>query len=256
MNGNGTRGPGALGAPDLVERLGKAAGGYPDQRGLYLPNYYVPVPGEGERGEAEPPVPPEWRWLVEYAVELLMRKLRFANPGINVRLPSHHAAPFRAIMWTFETDAEVLSGAPLNATVEFNGQAVVPEGVRGVVADLGFWVYPTDLDNIVDDPLDAAFTLTRQGLAVPGLLDIRPGVVVGEQITDAGGSDDVWAAITSPRIVAPVSIEPGDVLAVRVTRTSLQPLRAVVRLQGYLYPIEVEGDGIVGTMADRGGAIE
>ena len=222
---------------------------------MFLENPHLAVPG-GRRRRRRARANADQLWLVHYAVAHLMKTLRYSNPGINVRLPSHIAPPFRASAFHFTlpagTTAPVFPGT--NFTVTFNGQSVVPEGLQGVISELSWLAFWEDADLIapVDDTL---LTIRRNGVAVPGFLSLRAGYDHSEGVTDIAGTEFNGVQVPSPKITAPIHLKPGDVIEVNVTddvASGTDP-NVELRLSGWLYPIEVEADGIVGTMADRGG---
>ena len=200
-------------------------------------------------------LPADLRALVDYGVARLMWYLRYANPGINVRLPSHVNPPFRSVQFTFQQITSV-TAATTSTTVTFNGQSVVPDGVRGVVSRMSFEVAQDNID-VLTFPQRARLTVVKNDQALPGFLDLIPGFTRLEELTDVSGAQIEGASISSPAIVSPITLEPGDRLQTQLRQIPVVGVAfdAYVTLQGWLYPIEVEADGIVGTLADRGGSL-
>ena len=251
------RGPGPLGYPDTTSRLAGELGasGHPSARGLIPQNYYRTTRGRGGRGgRGVRDIPAQWLTLVDYAVARLIHSLRYKNPGINVRLPSHIHPPFRAVQFSF-FQVQTAGAVPVTTQVTFNGQSVVPEGVQGVVSTLEVKATSNDQDTTVD-PTTVRFGINKNGLAVPGFLTIdgRVGFTQQESVTDIGGAEIRGANFEGPKIVSPIKLAPGDTLTTTIQLSGgATALRTLVFLAGWLYPIEVEADGIVGTLADRGG---
>lgn len=254
MNRPGFRGPGELAAPDLQTRLAETgAGGNSQARGLFPQNYWR----TRKRRTRKVQVRQSTVDAVEYLVSRLMRALRFENPGINVRLPSHVNPPFRSIQWTFQSYEETPSipALPTFTTITFNGNAAVPEGMRGVLSELQYWIESGDVDTILPTPYAVNLVVFKNSLPVPGYDNIRPGLFKMEGVDDIAGREYLGMSFPSPRAMVPITLEPGDVLQYAMVSSLGTPPDGYVRFQGWLYPVEIEADGIVGTLADRGGAI-
>lgn len=205
------------------------------------------------RGRArKPPVSEDWLWLVDYAVDRMMKALRYANPGVNVRLPSHIAPPFRSVAYNFQR-LDTASATGDQFFIAFNGQTVVPDGVQGVIANVEWVSYPGDTD-VNTGFRELELTLFRNSQVVAGWLSKRPGYFDSESITDIAGEQVGGANVASPNAFAPIHLKPDDTLeAVVINNSGLANPQYELRVSGWLYPVEVEADGIIGTMADRGG---
>jgi hypothetical protein len=254
-----SRSPGFPGAPDFVQNLhenGAGRNGHQGQ-GLFLKNYWR-TRRRGRRNGVG--IAPDLRALVDYGIAELMRRLRFENPGLNVRLPSHINPPFRAQQWTFQALNLVPSPSILVQflTVSFGGNLFVPEGLRGVLSSVDFYGDDPDSDSAVRRiPTDTQLTLYLNGQAVPGWNAVSPGFGFAESVTDIAGFENKVILFPSPKVVSPINIEAGDTLQFAVVNLIAGNGFPIVHLNlaGYLYPIEVEADGIVGTLADRGGGM-
>lgn len=249
----GVRGPGGLLAADTVQRLESEFGAAdnPGKRGLFLQNYWRPLPGRRQQF----PISPNMRAIIDYAVSAMMSALRYDNPGINVRLPSHINPPFRSVQFTFQqqiTMGGLATATPV--TVLFNGQDVVPEGVQGVINRIGFHVFPDDIDTNANLQ-NGRLTISKNSVPVPGYSSLRAGFTMQESITDGAGAQIEGANIPSSEVSVPIHLRPGDFLETLAGQAAIvaTDYDAIITLQGWLYPIEVEADGIFGTMADRGG---
>lgn len=249
---NGTGRGGFLGAADTQQRITEiGAARNPGSRGLWLQNYYT----SRKRKSSAPPIDPGLKQLVDYAIGELMRKLRYENPGINVRLPSHINPPFRSVQFTFQRVSVALTGTTQRIiTVLFGGQSEVPDGLQGVISSIECTNQSQDTDGA--QTIDIRFTMSVNGNVVPGFLRQATGRLYFEQFLDIAGSENDGFIIQSPVVATPIKLQPGDVVQI-----ALEDLIGVdnpdvfVRIAGWLYPIEVEADGIVGTMADLGGQV-
>lgn len=244
---SGFRGPGDMRPPDFQQRaLEIGAGSNPSSRGLFLRNYWR----TRRRGRA-PALNPLDTALADYLVAKLMAALRYENPGINVRLPSHISPPFRSVQWSADFQVGPTAAAQ-SVVVPINGQTVVPEGVRGVVNYVAATAYPDD-DDVNVGVQDIILSIAKNGLTVPGFQALRAGFTKAEILTDIAGENVTAGTFPSQQLVAPIQLEPGDQLtAIYQNDGPFVDPALTFRVAGWVYPIEVEGDGIVGTLADRG----
>lgn len=237
----GLTGPGTPAPNNLPERL-LGHGARPVDPGLFAENPHVAVPGEGPIGLDE------LGRLLRGLQELVRNTI-----GLNVRQPSSNVPPFRADQWLFDQTVTLASGISATVAVNFRpGQLEVPEGVRGVLASLEFWFVANNEGALVV-PTFVSLDLRKNTLTVPGYQAMQPGAITLETITDAAGSDAVGSEFPGERAFVPVKLETGDELSlVFGPNLGATDITTRVLLAGWWYPIEVEADGVLGTVADRG----
>lgn len=227
--------------PDLQRRLLGNGGPIPGQRGLWPENR---KPREAPPG-AELPA-----WLDPLAIAIAER-LRDA-PNLNVRPPSHIAAPFRAVpfVWTNVPGAA-------ETVVDFGGNTQVPEGCNAVIHTVkAVYIFPTDsganfpITPIIDptQPTYYGWSLLRNGIPMPGFFNRTIGLEVGNIAPLGTGDATTLTRVVVPQ-VAPPTLRAGDVLTFAITNGALDWF---VQVAGYLYYLENDGDGIAGTVVDRG----
>lgn len=247
-----TIGRGDYGDPDFQSRQSTAGGALRGARGTHPRNYWTPVPGGREPGRGVPiGVPAD---AIRYLLAGLDRVLHDAV-GINVRQPSSNVPPFRAQQWSFDSILTVTAASTATLAVNFRpGQTIVPDGVRGVVSELHFYVIDADQAAAALPALESITSfLTKVGSTVPGFEDMSPGGITLETITDATGSNSYGSDFPGQRVVVPIKLEPDDTLTLSVTNGNANTVQVRFLLLGWFYPIEVEADGVVGTLADRSG---
>lgn len=231
--------------PDLTERLLLNGGRLP--AGLFRSNYYRSKRSRGITPAAMDPI--------VRLVEELRHMLRDLT-NLNVRQPSHMAPPFRATQWTYQ----VLFDSTLPAefiTIPINGNEVVPNGSIAVLQSVIWCQSPADTGTRAPSQWDTPgsvvttgkLTLLRNGSALPGYLSLAPSLAVGLQ--QLSGSDFLvqQGGPPSPPTV-PVTLYPADSLSWRADYPGVGQF--YLQVSGYLYPIELDGDGVRGTLADRG----
>lgn len=227
-------------ARDLSERLlgngGRVAGG------LFATNLYRGVNRKApRRGGGD---------SVARAIAALRAMLR--ETVQNVRTPSHIAPPFRAEQFTFQAIFALAAGEQV---VVFNGNTAVPEGVNAVVSMFNV-TWGTQNRDILTNPWafgggsPALFALKKNGSPLPGLGSLKPSVTYGELLTDIAGFNTNPITIPFPFVV-PIVLRSGDTMSVAFNGFGGAACDVAVTVAGYTYPIEVEADGIRGTLADR-----
>lgn len=229
--------------PDLVERL-TGFGGRVDP-GLFARNYYRGDNRKRKRGGGggDP---------ISRAIALLHELYR--NSVLNVRTPSHIAPPFRAEQFTFQAVFSVTLGAA-EQVIAFNGNPSIAEGVNGVVSFINV-TWGSQNRDVLSNPwafgggTPALFTFKKNGSTIPGLGQLKPAYTFGEALNDIAGTNIVQGTIPFPFVV-PIQLKAGDVMSVAYNGFGGAVGDAAVQVAGYTYPIEVESDGIRGTLADR-----
>lgn len=242
---------------DLQRRLLGNGGPIPGARGLFPQDRRPPPDGTG------PELPD---WLDPLAV-LIAERLRDA-PNLNGRQPSHLAPPFRAwpFVSTFVVTQPIAPAANALVTVDFNGNVAVPEGTNGVLQ--GIYTAPvipgdgagSTADDwrrqIIDPQTNDYFgwSLLRNGIPMPGFFRLPAGIIFGNLATQGSGAVvTTQTDTTGLQVPAPPTLRAGDTLTFELfatTWTAVFPLH--VQVVGYLYPLEMDGDGIAGTVVDRG----
>lgn len=230
---------------DLQERLLRNGGALP--RGLFRQNYYRSKRGHGITPGATDPI--------LRLVEELRHMLRDLT-NLNVRQPSHMAPPFRAVQFTYQTIVNNVFTEP--QPIPINGNLTVPAGTIAVLNYVSWVQSPTNAGATVPPawpiaggsvPTEGVLSMVRNGSTIPGLDEISPSIVVGANLL-AGTDYTVQEGITPPLPIMPVTLYQGDALAWFATAPSGG--QYWLQVSGYTYPIEVDGDGVRGTLADRG----
>lgn len=236
--------------PDLQQRLLGNGGRVPS--GLFRPNYYRQKRRGGIGGPSSLAAAAASDPVLQMQLEALRAMLRDLT-NINVRQPSHMAPPFRATQFLFQTYLQASNAEPV--TIPINGNSAVPVGTNAVI----YWI---------DYSLGAGFnttltvpgwgetganqlpvTIYKNSQAIPGLSSLLPRYTMGVQLTSGA---DFLVQQRGPAAVPliPVTLQQGDALA--FTNDVGGTGEAYLQIAGYTYPIEVDGDGIRGTLADRG----
>lgn len=224
---------------DLSERL--LGNGGRTQRGLFLPNRYR---GDGRRGGG--------RGRGMSPIEQLRQMLR--TFVLHTRPPSHIAPPFRAEQWLFQS--AIPGAAASEQPVTFNGNTSIPNGTNGVMSFLSV-VFSSFNRDVLVDPWDfgvagtpALFTVKKNQSPIPGLNQFKPQAIYGELLTDIAGSNVQLGAIPLP-LTVPVILRAGDTMQVAYNGFGGATGDIAITIAGYTYPVEIESDGIYGTLVDR-----
>ena len=242
------RGPGVPGPPDFVERI-DSAGGRP-ARGLCLPNYYRPGGRTKASRLARGRIPFA---AIDVLTQRLDRLLR-DTVGMNVRQPSSNVPPFRAQQWTRLDAFSVAAAGSITRSIGFdntNTPTPVPEGVNGVMTMFRAWIY-SDNQGVLVTPGAASMSLFVNGATPAGFRNVAVGFIATETITDAAGSDTFGAIVEPFEVLVPLKLMTGDVLTFTLFGGGGAQQNVAFQASGWFYPIEVEADGILGTVADRG----
>jgi len=239
------------GSPDFQSRLIHPGGTPRSAAEAGTPNYYARGRGEAGRTIRAPA-----RNLTDADVEALamaMAKVMSSQIGMNVRQPSSNVPPFRAVQWSFDIEIVTLNAATTTSTIFFSlpSTAAVALGQRGVIASLD-WNYLGEDVNTIPNTAVIVGDLRKNGSIVPGYADLRPGAITLETITDASGSNAIGSDVSGERVLVPVKLEPGDTLSFSVSNTTGVTVTTRLFVAGWFYPIEVQEENILGTVADRG----
>jgi len=239
------------GSPDFTSRLIHPGGTPRSAAEAGTPNYYA-----RGRGEAGPTVRAPDRNLTDgdvQALALAMAKVLSSQIGMNVRQPSSNVPPFRAVQWSFDIEIATGIAATTTSTIFFSlpGNAAVALGQRGVIASLD-WNYLGEDINTIPNTAVIVGDLRKNGSIVPGYADLRPGAITLETITDASGSNSIGSDVSGERALVPVKLEPGDTLSFSVSNANAVAVQTRLFIGGWFYPIEVQEENILGTVADRG----
>ena len=187
----------------------------------------------------------------DYILQGLSREFRDAI-GLNVRQPSSNVPPFRAQQWTYDVAGSLAGAASTTASIFFrSGQTEVPEGVNGIMANVDFYFEATNQGALNNIRLFQA-SVSLNGQVIPGLESLSAGGITLETITDAAGSDAVGSDFPGGRLFVPVKLKSGDAMSFTVTNAGGVTGGFRFLFAGWFYPIEVDADGVLGTVADRG----
>lgn len=255
-------GRGQLGTPDFVQRMDQVAGR--TREGLFPDNYWTPGRGESRAARARRLARQVPKVSIAYLLDALDRRLRDLV-GLNVRQPSHHAAPFRANQILYNAGAAIGNGTQLSSAAAggiplfgpSSGQSTCPDGHNAIVCAVEWFTYTRDQDTVIY-PVSGiggapVLNVFKNRMLVPGYVGILPGMQVSESVTDAAGADASGVVIPALKSCSPIKLEPGDRIDVESSTNSTGvAVTYFLRMVGYVYPIEVEADGILGTLADRG----
>lgn len=174
--------------------------------------------------------------------------------NVNVRPPSHIAPPFRSEPWLhqafYSASATTQSGA-----VTFNGNAAVPNGFNAVVQAVQFFA-AIDAAQANGPPVwtqDVSLRVLVDGNGVPGLNAMRPAFFYWAPAPVPPGERIFTGCDIPPPALSPLPLRAGQSLSYVVTNSNAgaATFTAFVQVFGYVYPIEVDDDGIRGTLADR-----
>lgn len=250
--------------PDLTSRL-YGPPGHPAPRGAAPYRYYNPTGRRRivrgvTRGEAPARTPTAPIDGAVKTMALAIAQVLNDMVGINVRQPSSHAPPFRARQWDDSRNFTIaLAGAtfpihffPGGASTPAN--TVVPPGVRGVLFNLEVYAALGVAAAATAQPfLNAKYSLLKNNQVVSGFDTLACASFTVDQITDAAGADLRGAGqVTPSKVLVPVQLVEGDTLSLFSTGSGATAYNGLLRASGWFYPVELQGDNIVGTMADRG----
>jgi len=246
------RGPGLPGTPDFIQRI-EGVGG-PVSKGLFPSNYWTATGAKGRR------MLRRGRWssknACDYILQGLSREFRDAI-GLNVRQPSSNVPPFRAEQWTRRDSFSVAAGGQITRNIGFNNQnALTPvgDGVKGVLTMFRAWLFSNNQGALATGQ-GASMTLFRNGVTPPGFRNVAVGFIQTETITDAAGSDTFGGIIEPFEVLVPLKLVTGDTLSFTLFGGGGATQQVAFQAAGWFYPIEVDADGILGTVADRGSGI-
>lgn len=227
---------------DLTQRLLQNGGRVP--YGLFRPNQWRARPRAAAPGGADP---------ISRLIAELRHMLRDLT-NLNVRQPSHMAPPFRAQQFSYQVYLDTDVTDPV--TIPIGGNAVIPTGSLGVLSSVMFIGIPPYASGSILSPLwgEAAttpctLTLLRNSQALSGLEAVKPAFTRGNQANIAVDFN-VQLATMPPLPIIPVPLLQGDSLT--YTATGFGTANCYLQVMGYTYPIEHDGDGVRGTLADRG----
>ena len=229
---------------DLTQRLLQNGGRVP--YGLFRPNQWRARP----RGQAPGGSDPISRLVAE--LRHMLRDLT----NLNVRQPSHMAPPFRAQQFSYQVYLDVDVTDPV--TIPISGNTVIPTGSLGVLASVMFIGIPPYASGSIISPLwgevattPTTLTILRNSQAISGLDAIKPSFTRGNQPSSVPSVDfNVQNATMPPLPMIPVPLLQGDSLS--YTAAGFGTANCYLQVMGYTYPIEHDGDGVRGTLADRG----
>lgn len=245
------RGPGLPGTPDFIQRI-EGVGG-PVSKGLF-PNNYWSATGAGTRdGRRMLRRPPESKVACDYILRGLAEQFRDAL-GLNVRQPSSNVPPFRATQWTRRDAFSVAAAGSITRSIGFDNTNVateVGEGVNGVLTMFRAWIFSDNQGGLVT-PSAASMTLFLNGVTPPGFRNVAVGFLASETITDADGSDTFGAIVEPFEVLVPLKLKTGDSLTFTLFGGGGEQQNVAFQAAGWFYPIEVDADGVLGTVADRG----
>lgn len=250
MSDYGFGGPGLLVSMDLAQRILETPGNV-TPRGLF--DMPVLPPPTGKQSD----------------VSALRKMLR--NLVMNVRQPSTQAAPFRSTNFYFRHGAafDGISPFTISATVTFGGNVTVPIGTNVVITDVNLTCSrtvgtgtgdPYALSQLGVDP--ARLALLVNGVALPGF-ENGGRMTAGfwaQSFFPVSAADNRFSGYVRSNIMplgAPIPLRAGDVVTARATSSGVasdSQIVAQIEVAGYMYPIEVDEDGVRGTLADRSGS--
>lgn len=247
--------------PDITQRLlevpGQLApkGAFP--RNLSVPGARRPLRGGGGGGATRAPS------SLTQQIAQLRRMLRDIT-AINVRLPSTVSPPFRSLNWYFR----VSHGAPFiggstQGVINFDNNTTVPVGMNAVVTHVLLSVFtPVNNTNVID-LFDVGTTgaswspprvvLVANGSVLPGFHQGR--VASGVQFTtDAAFNANQGNIHPMLPLASPIPLAAATQLSYGVAPGNAAAASTIMFLEvaGYMYPIEVDADGLRGTCVDRG----
>lgn len=225
---------------DLTERILRNGGKIP--YGLFRPNMMRVRKGR----------PPAADDLVDRVVKAMRAMLRDLT-NINVRQPSHMAPPFRAVQWISQIIS--IDGSVTAGIIPINGNDAVSPGSIAVMSWLSYSVTPDIVGtNFVPAWGESGATpltlqVLRNGLPLPGLNALLPSYTLELDVT-TGANRNHQSGGPPPVPIIPVTLQPGDTLSFTLVPTIVGTM--YLQFAGYSYPTELEGDGVRGTLADRG----
>ena len=186
----------------------------------------------------------------------------------SVRLPSHVDPPFRAQQfWNDNRCVQLLTATTFRFQTNWGGQAInatllgrgqgprVPSGHRAELVWLAYQVLDINAFTLI--PCDIPLTVIRNGTAVSGFVNMKPGFGLN---TDGGSLTTSFRSIVveSPRVCVPIHFDEGDTCDLEVANV-FDPGAVYLfdlRWCGWVYPIAVEGEAgsIRQTLQDPGAA--
>lgn len=233
--------------PDLQHRLLGNGGRIPS--GLFRPNYY-----RSKRSRANPALAAlAANPTLQYELEALRNMLRDLT-NLNVRQPSHMAPPFRATQFLFQQFLSATNVDPV--TIPLNGNDFVPIGSNAVIYWVSYAMAPVfNGTNTIPAWGETAasqlpLSIQRNGQPLPGLGRLLPTYQHGVQVTSGADFLTQWSGPPAPPLI-PIPLVQGDALSF-TNVIGGGTGEAYFQVAGYIYPIEIDGDGVRGTLADRG----
>lgn len=226
---------------DLTQRLNANGGRVP--YGIWRPNQW-----RARRGRGPGPEDPIDRLVREFRV--MLRDLT----NLNVRQPSHMAPPFRSEPFLYQTLWQ--SAGAGEQVIPINGNLNVPPGTNGVLTYVSYAFSGNSSFNAGTSvpawgetgSSTIPMTIRRNGLAIGAYQGMLPTYETGLQ--QNVGVDYAVHSVVVPQVpTIPVPLNQGDFLTFDLNIVSGF---AYLQFAGYIYPIEVDGDGVRGTLADRG----
>lgn len=226
-----------------------------------------------------------WEQKVNAVANRMVAKLR-RQAGINVRLPSHHQPPFRAVPWWFT--ASIINPGGAGVDVQFRtgvrftvftdagriGNLMItgplvpepfPDGAIGVIARAICYATNTSTGVLNDNQRSGTWSLRKNNNYVPGIQrqlcsstsgrHIWTGqVFVGMDLVDRPTpSVQVNLASVDNPLLVPVHLLPGELLELEMNNESGDAgfaLTMTAILQGWIYPARDSENSIWGTLVD------
>lgn len=245
------QGPGLLLPADVVQRM-LATPGAQSVDGLFV-RPSLPAPSKPGRGASGLPSLSLDQLAMIDALAQMLRSLT----NVNVRQPSTQEAPFRASNFYFRSGGNLAVPFLSPTAITFNGNVRVPAGSNVVIKSLELYVsQPSSGTTLIDMlDIDAGFANpTRLNVFLNGARlsgDGRVATLFQSQTIIGAAETTYQFPHRMVPLWAPIPLSEGDSLAFTVTTPTLGGLW-FVEASGYIYPIEVEADGVRGTLADRG----
>lgn len=199
------------------------------------------------------------------------------QPGIHVRLPSHHAAPlngrrFHNVLTDFLLDDGVLIPHFIDFPIRYDnhrhphdsvpntlgiGAEPVPEGYRAEVTDIQVWTLAANTASQVYDSADISrYDIRVNGNSLPGWANVSVNSNYYLAFNLFGGFGTAGQNVNTGGIqpAGTIHLRPGDTAELRVWNyghtNGNQPFFINVLVSGWLYPIRHDVDSIAGTLAD------
>lgn len=237
-------GPGLLVSSDFVERVLATPGSR-------VPQGLFPRTSMGRKSKGFPAGPAHF-------IEMLREMLRDLT-NLNVRQPSTLAPPFRADNFYYRLGGSfAVPGTPVNVvTWGSPSQTFVPQGQNAVVSAITLLVAQIPTNTVLNDLMDVSgfyanpsrLSVFKNGSGLPGLQGRVATMIDSNEIPGAANTQYLSPHQFMP-LSAPLALTQGDVLTFQVSAPVISGA-FLVEMSGYLYPIELDGDGVRGTLADR-----